>query len=140
MAKNRLRAGDQCLRISLALISILCCVPAYAGIDEQCAWTGSSIQPNSNDVMMTPVVVDLNEDGIPDVVFISFVGELDINRGEDGILRAISGDDCRELFSVADVGCQTCVDGVSMDLNQTAGIGFLPGCALDDNDHDACPT
>ncbi|MCZ6688301.1 MAG: VCBS repeat-containing protein [Planctomycetota bacterium] len=137
MEESRLTGRRSIVQVSLALLSVFWCAPAYADIRDQCAWTGSSIQPNSNDVMMTPVVVDLNEDGIPDVVFISFVGELDINRGEDGILRAISGDDCRELFSVADVGCQTCADGVSMNLNQTAGIGFLvPGAGVAAGDID----
>src|SRR5262249_38298688 len=35
------------------------------------AWTGSSVMPDSNQVMMTPAVMDLNGDGIPDLVFTS---------------------------------------------------------------------
>jgi hypothetical protein len=81
--------------------------------------------------MMTPIVGDVNADGLPEVVFVSFVDITDLGNGEDGILRVISGRDCDELFSVADVGVRTCVDGVSMDLNQRGDAGFLsPGAGV----------
>ena len=35
------------------------------------SWTSSAIEPNALNVMGTPSVIDLNEDGVPDVVFSS---------------------------------------------------------------------
>jgi PKD repeat protein len=60
-------------------------------------WTGSTTVPSSNQVMMAPAVIDLNGDGIPDVVFITFPGG---NYGPTGTLRAVSGRDGSELFTV----------------------------------------
>ena len=58
-----------------------------------------SVAPESNQVMMTPAVIDLNEDGIPDVVFSTFTGS---EYKTNGLLRAISGADGSELWSVTD--------------------------------------
>ncbi len=62
-------------------------------------WTGSSLLPNHKQVMMTPLVVEVNGDGIPDVVFNAFVGGEFTNNG---VMRAISGDDGHDLWAVAD--------------------------------------
>ncbi len=48
--------------------------------------------PTSNRVIMTPVVVDLNRDGVPEIVFAS-------HDGRTGSLRVIDGKDGRELWS-----------------------------------------
>ncbi|MCA9583287.1 MAG: VCBS repeat-containing protein, partial [Myxococcales bacterium] len=74
-------------------------------------WTGEN-QPNSsyNQVMMTPVVANLNDDNkdskidendIPDVIFTSFDATVGpCNAYEcDGILRAVSGKNGKPLFS-----------------------------------------
>jgi hypothetical protein len=63
------------------------------------SWTSSSVEPNALNVMMTPGVIDLNDDGIPDVVF----GSTPSTTGgvvEVGFLRALSGGDGSELFTV----------------------------------------
>ncbi|WP_224240685.1 FG-GAP-like repeat-containing protein [Hyalangium gracile] len=69
----------------------------------QWAWTGSSILPEFNQVMMTPAVADVNQDGIPDIIFSSFKDapgdEVD---WKEGVLRAISGDDGHDLWAVID--------------------------------------
>ncbi|WP_224372509.1 FG-GAP repeat domain-containing protein [Hyalangium versicolor] len=69
----------------------------------QWAWTGSEVLPEFNQVMMTPAVVDVNQDGIPDIIFSSFRDapgdELD---WKEGVLRAISGDDGHDLWTVTD--------------------------------------
>lgn len=65
------------------------------------SWTGSSVQPNSLNVMMTPGVIDLTGDGVPEVVF----GSTASTGGgfvEVGILRALDGADGSEVFSVTD--------------------------------------
>jgi len=63
------------------------------------AWTGSDVFPKHINVMMTPVVVDTNADGVPDVVFNSYEGE---NYVSNGILRAIDGATGRDLWAVTD--------------------------------------
>ena len=60
-------------------------------------WTGSPVLSNSHQVMMAPAVMDLNNDGIPDVVFVTFPRS---NNFGAGTLRAVSGDDGHELFTV----------------------------------------
>ncbi len=56
-----------------------------------------SVLPSSNQVMMTPAVIDLNDDDIPDIVFSTFIGA---NYVIDGNLRAISGADGSELWTI----------------------------------------
>ncbi len=66
-------------------------------------WTKQSfsVDPSSNNVMMMPAVAsltdddgdgDIDEDDVPDIIFITY--------GSYGTLRAVSGDDGREIFSV----------------------------------------
>jgi len=63
------------------------------------AWTGSTVMPEHSNVMMTPVVVDVNGDGVSDVVFNSYAGT---NYDTNGILRAISGANGQDLWTVTD--------------------------------------
>lgn len=65
------------------------------------SWTSSTVEPARLNVMMTPGVIDLNDDGMPDVVF----GSTSSTTGglvEIGVLRALSGADGAELFTVND--------------------------------------
>jgi hypothetical protein len=61
----------------------------------QWEWTGSSVLPEFKQVMMTPIVIEVNGDGIPDIVFNSFAG----TAFNQGVLRAISGDDGHDLWA-----------------------------------------
>ena len=72
------------------------------------AWTTGSVLPEHNQVMSIPVVApieDTNGDGkidehdIPGVIFHAFVGS---NIFADGVLRALSGRDGHELWTVTD--------------------------------------
>ncbi|MBE9061400.1 putative Ig domain-containing protein [cf. Phormidesmis sp. LEGE 11477] len=56
-----------------------------------------SVASSSHQVMMTPAVIDLNKDGTPDVIFTTFAGR---QYQQNGKLRAISGDEGRELWTV----------------------------------------
>ena len=59
------------------------------------SWTGSDVEPSRGSVISTPIVVDLDLDGIPEVVFTSR------GRGSaNGSIRVVSGLDGRDLFTV----------------------------------------
>ncbi|AWV90278.1 hypothetical protein [Bradymonas sediminis] len=60
--------------------------------EELAAFPGSP----SNQVMMTPAVIDLNEDGIPEIIFSTFSGGSYNGRG---VLRAIDGKTYAPLFN-----------------------------------------
>ena len=64
-------------------------------------WTESSVLPDSLNVMSTPVVIDLNGDGLLEIIFGS-VAELRGSGVETGILRVLSGNSGEEIFTVAD--------------------------------------
>jgi hypothetical protein len=61
-------------------------------------WNSTTVEPDFDQVMMAPVVADLNADGVPDIIFSTFDATAGWLAG--GILRAISGDDSGELWSV----------------------------------------
>ncbi|HSP78485.1 MAG TPA: FG-GAP-like repeat-containing protein, partial [Myxococcaceae bacterium] len=91
-------------------------------------------------VRMMPVVVDVSGDGVPDIVFIASrgLGSLGDGRSEDdslpkgtfsGILRAYSGDDGRELWSVTDM--QYRVRGMaSLAAGDIDGDGLVELCTV----------
>lgn len=57
------------------------------------------LEPAYNQVMMTPAVIDLNEDGIPDIIFSTFRGS---NYEGESILRAIDGRTHAPIFDLVD--------------------------------------
>jgi len=87
-------------------------------------WTGSAILPDSKQVMMTPVVIDLNGDGVPDVVFTTFTGS---TYDTGGHLRAVDGATGHELFTVTDPRLNVRGSGsLAAGLLQVAGDGGTP--------------
>ncbi|HEX8706394.1 MAG TPA: FG-GAP-like repeat-containing protein, partial [Myxococcaceae bacterium] len=64
----------------------------------QWEWTGSPTLPEFKQVMMTPIVVEVNGDGVPDIVFSTFAG----TDWSVGVLRAISGNDGHDLWANTD--------------------------------------
>jgi RHS repeat-associated protein len=98
-------------------------IPPVGQFNPVVKWNKSTfiIRPDSDQVMMTPAVIDLNGDGVPDIVFATFTGA---SYSGGGVLRAISGDDGRELWSV---------DDSRYLVYPTAGI------AVGDIDHDGLP-
>jgi len=71
-------------------------------------WTGSDVDPSYVQVMMTPMVIGLTDDNgdqvvdeqdVPDVVFNSYAGG---SYTVDGRMRAISGQDGADLWTISD--------------------------------------
>ena len=76
-------------------------VPPVGEFNPVVEWSKSSfsVRPDSNQVIMTPAVIDVNDDGTPDILFsTASLG----NHYQDGVLRAINGANGSELWSVTD--------------------------------------
>lgn len=78
---------------------------------EKFAWTGSTVLSAYNQVMSAPMVVNLTDDNgdgriddndMPDILFVT-AQPGDIYGTAPGVLRAISGDDGHEVFTVTDL-------------------------------------
>ncbi len=76
---------------------------------EEVGWSGSSLYPLKDQVMSTPVVVNLtddngdgtvDEDDVPDIVFNAFDVSGDPPILGSGALRAVSGDSFTDLWAV----------------------------------------
>jgi hypothetical protein len=101
-------------------------------------WSGSSHAPAHDQVMMAPMVANLTDDNgdgkidrndVPDVVFSSF-DRNGINFSTGGVLRAVSGDDGRELFAVTDPALATTpVSGVAIADLDNDGKPEIVTCA-----------
>ena len=135
-------------RSVLPLVTLVACLglaatPAGAALTERCSWPpagGPAFRPDSINAEVAPLVGDLDGDGTPEIVFLTFSDGLDDNLGQDGVVRILSGADCSEIAAVADVGCVSCFGDAacrSLELAGDAGI-FCPACtpALVDLDAD----
>jgi RHS repeat-associated protein len=69
------------------------------------SWESSNVLPNHLNVLNTPGIIDLNDDGIPDLVF-GATDSLGGTATEPGVLRALSGKDGSELFTVTNPAYQ----------------------------------
>lgn len=73
-------------------------------------------------VMMAPVVADVNGDKVPDVLANFFQGGA---YGSPGVMRALSGDDGRVLWSTADVAADHIFPASSIAVADLDGSGKL---------------
>lgn len=92
------------------------------------AWTSSPVQPTALNVMMTPSVIDLDDDGIPEVVF----GSTASNGGgliEVGFLRALRGADGSELFTVQSPQISTTFTVATGDIDGDGRPEIVAGSA-----------
>ena len=106
--------------------------PPFTGHFEpelQWAWSGSEVMPGHVQVMMTPVVIDVNGDKTPDLVFSTFAGA---DYDKDGVLRAISGEDGHELWTVTDATARV-KPAASIAAGDIDGDGKVEICAIPEN-------
>jgi len=66
--------------------------------EEEWAWEGSAIRPESVHVMMAPVVGDIDGDGVPEVLFNTYT--VAGSYGGPGVLRVVRGDTGEEVRSI----------------------------------------
>ena len=87
---------------------------------EKWSWTHSSVLPTWLNVMMTPAIIDINQDGVPDVIF----GSTNYTGGSwvfSGVLRALDGHTGTEIFTVTDPNlyinpvCSVAVGDIDLD-------------------------
>lgn len=88
-----------------AVVAMLGGAPAQAAFVPtlEWSWTSSAVLPSYLNVMTTPSVIDLNGNGVPDVVFAS-TSSTGGGFVEVGVLRALAGNTGAELFTVTDPG------------------------------------
>jgi hypothetical protein len=88
-------------------------------------WQGGSIKGYTqyDQVMMTPVVVDVSGDGIPEVIFNAFTGN---NYESDGVLRVISGETGHDLW----VSSQRVDPGASIAAGDIDNDGQVELCTI----------
>jgi hypothetical protein len=77
--------------------------PAIGMFDPVVEWqkTAWEVAPGYNQVMMAPIVADVNGDALPDILYVTYAGGGYLAAG---VLRVISGDGQTEILSIADKG------------------------------------
>jgi hypothetical protein len=80
-------------------------------------------------VMMTPAVVDVNGDGVPDVLANYFT--IATGYGGNGIMRALSGDDGHVLWATADDASSWVHPPASLAIADLTGTGELQAITVD---------
>jgi len=86
------------------------------------SWTTSAVEPNSLNVMMTPAVIDISGDGVPDVIFGSTISQGG-GQVEPGVLRALNGDDGTEIFTLD-------APGLTISTTFNIAVGDIDGDGL----------
>lgn len=86
-------------------------------------WDTFTVEPSSNNVMATPIVVSLTDDDgdgaidehdTPDIVFVTYTGE---DWSDAGVIRAVSGDGTASLFDITGQGIDGCSGLAAGDLD-----------------------
>ncbi|WP_257456372.1 FG-GAP-like repeat-containing protein [Archangium lipolyticum] len=116
--------------------------PPFTGHFEpelQWKWEGSEVLPAFKQVMMQPVVVDVNRDGTPDIVFSTFDGDFynekaraNENANVNGVLRAVSGNGGAELWTVTNAEYRV-KPAASIAAGDIDGDGAVEICGIPEN-------
>lgn len=95
---NQVAEADEANNVTRSTVSCQF-VPPVGQLHPVVEWVRNSfkISPNSKQVINSPSVMDLNGDGLPEVIVITTVG-----NDVDGTLRALRGSDGGEVFTVSD--------------------------------------
>jgi RHS repeat-associated protein len=102
---------------------LVCSSDPTFDIELEWEWTPTTAS-DSDEVITTPLIADVNGDDIPDIVFSSY--DNDVN--DNGYLRAIQGDNGDELFTIGD------------DANESAyHVSPVSQIAVGDIDGDGLP-
>jgi len=86
------------------------CQVAEVCMNKICTPTWNHLVPGANDMPMhyqnsaIPIVVDLNDDCVPEIIFNTYV---DGNPSANGVLRAIRGDDGSKVWTISDAAYRT---------------------------------
>jgi hypothetical protein len=98
---------------------------------EEWAWDSFSVAPESNNVMMTPIVTplvdtdgdgDVDGDDLPAIVFVTYSGT---DWTTDGVLRAISGDGATELLNVTGESLAGTSNLAAADIDNDGSIDII---------------
>jgi len=83
-------------------------------IELKYQWTGSVNNPSSNQIMHTPIIADINQDKIPDIIFNTFIG---VSYNSNGTIRVISGNTGEEIFSILTHQIKPCCNPAVGDID-----------------------
>lgn len=101
-ADSRLAVAERDEDNNLNRTAVSCEVRPPAGLFSpvlEWQWSGGATLPDSKQVLSAPLVIDLDGDGAPEVVFVSYTGGTYL---ADGHLRAVDGRHGSEVFTVAE--------------------------------------
>lgn len=108
---------------SNALIATPAITSTFATPEVEWIKSEFDVLPNSKNVVSTPSVIDLNNDGTPEIVFFTFVNP---NNTTGVALRVVSGDSGNELWSVTES------DGFLFSRFSHTAIGDIDGDGIPD--------
>jgi len=77
--------------------------PAVGMFNPIVEWqkTEWAVAPGYNQVMMAPIVASVDDDDIPDILYVTYAGS---GYTSPGVLRVVSGDGQKEILSISDQG------------------------------------
>lgn len=96
--------------------------PVFGPFDpiEEWTWTENPVHPGYHQLMATPVVDDLDADGVPDVVFTAFAANA---YGSPGALVAVSGATHQTLWSITEALGATPQGASGVAIADLEGLG-----------------